>query len=316
MSSGKNEAASFLHNAEMGLGAWSWGDRTLWNYGHGYGETDIKQVFDYSVSSGINIIDTAEVYGNGTSERYLGKFLKTTSSRIYIITKFMPFPWRLNRKALMHSLDHSLERLGLDNVDLYQIHWPFRPLPVEYWVEELAKAVKSGKARAAGVSNYNKNQMLRSHSTLQKYDLPLASNQVEYHLLNRTVEKNGLLDQCLDMGIRLIAYSPLAKGLLTGKYTLENPPTGLRSHQPANKMRALGTLIALMKEIGTGKGGKSPGQVALNWIICKGAFPIPGAKTLSQARENAGGVGWRLAPEEVRALDDASDMFQKYWAGG
>jgi aryl-alcohol dehydrogenase-like predicted oxidoreductase len=301
----------FLHNAEMGLGAWAWGDRTMWNYGHGYTDADIEQAFQTSLAAGVNLVDTAEVYGSGRSERFLGQFVKAAATPVLVATKFMPFPWLLNRGALMRSLDHSLERLGLERVDLYQIHWPFPPRPVEFWVEELAKAVKSGKTRTAGVSNYDKTQMQRAYTILSKYDIPLASNQVEYHLLNRTVEKNGLLDRCKELGVRLIAYSPLAKGLLTGKYTLESPPPGLRSRQPAGRLKALAGLIAAMTEIGQGHGGKTPGQVALNWLICKGALPIPGAKNARQAEQNAGATGWRLTPEEVQALDDASDQFTK-----
>jgi aryl-alcohol dehydrogenase-like predicted oxidoreductase len=125
------------------------------------------------------------------------------------------------------------------------------------------------------------------------------------------VEKNGLLDRCKEMGVRLIAWSPLAKGLLTGKYTLESPPPGLRSRQPMGRMKNLPGLIALMTEIGQGYSDKTPGQVALNWLICKGALPIPGAKNAKQAGQNAGAIGWRMTPEEVKALDDASDQFTK-----
>ena len=300
-----------LHIAEMGLGAWAWGDRAMWNYGHGYDETDIEHAFRTSLAGGVNLVDTAEVYGAGRSERFLGQFLKTTTTPVLVATKFLPYPWRLHRGALMRSLDRSLERLGLEQVYLYQIHWPFPPMPVEFWVEELAKAVQSGMTRTAGVSNFSKTQMQRADTILSKYGIPLASNQVEYHLLERTVEKNGLLDLCKEMGVRLIAYSPLAKGLLTGKYTLESPPPGLRSRQPAGRMKPLPALIALMTEIGQGHGDKTPGQVALNWLICKGALPIPGAKNAKQAGQNAGAIGWRLATEEMKALDDASDQFAK-----
>jgi aryl-alcohol dehydrogenase-like predicted oxidoreductase len=218
----------FLHNAEMGLGAWAWGDRILWNYGRGYTDDDIAAAFQTSLAAGVNLVDTAEVYGAGRSETLLGQFIKTTNTPVHVATKFMPYPWRLNRSALTHSLDHSLERLGLEHVDLYQIHWPFPPMSVEYWVEELAKAVKSGKVLTAGVSNYNKIQMQRAYTVLSKYNIPLASNQVEYHLLDRTVEKNGLLERCKELGVRLIAWSPLAKGLLTGKYSPKTPPPGSR----------------------------------------------------------------------------------------
>jgi aryl-alcohol dehydrogenase-like predicted oxidoreductase len=297
----------FLHNAEMGLGAWAWGDRTMWNYGHGYTDADIEAGFRTSLSKGINLIDTAEVYGGGRSERLLGQFLKSTSTPVLVATKFMPFPWRLSRRALMNSLDASLERLGLERVDLYQIHWPFPPISIETWAEEMAKAVQSGKTRAVGVSNYSKTQMQRAYTVLAKYEIPLASNQVEYHLLNRTVEKNGLLDRCKELGVRLIAYSPLAKGFLTGKYTPKNPPPGIRGRGAVAKLERIQPLMQSLAEIGKKHGDKTPGQVALNWVICKGALPIPGAKTAQQAEQNAGAIGWRLTAEEVKALDDASD---------
>ncbi len=301
----------FLHNAEMGLGAWAWGDRTMWNYGRGYSDDDIAAAFQTSLAGSVNLVDTAEVYGSGRSETLLGQFLKTTTTPVLVATKFMPFPWRLNRSALLHSLNRSLERLGLEHVDLYQIHFPFPPMPVEFWVEELAKVVKSGKTRTAGISNFSKTQMQRAYTVLSKYNLPLASNQVEYHLLNRTVEKNGLLDRCKELGVRLIAYSPLAKGLLTGKYTPENPPPGIRGRNSSGTLKGIKPLIALMTEIGKSHGEKTPGQVALNWVICKGGLPIPGAKTARQAGENVGAIGWRLTPEEVKALDDTSDKFTK-----
>jgi aryl-alcohol dehydrogenase-like predicted oxidoreductase len=301
----------FLQNTEMGLGAWSWGDRIFWNYGRGYSDDDIAAAFQTSLAGGVSLVDTAETYGSGRSETLLGQFLKTTSVPVLVATKFMPYPWRLNRNSLMHSLDHSLELLGLEHVDLYQIHFPFPPMPVEFWVEELAKAVMSGKALTAGVSNYNKTQMQRAYTVLSKYNLQLASNQVEYHLLDRTVEKNGLLARCKELGVRLIAYSPLAKGLLTGKYTPETPPPGVRGRTTADILREIKPLIALLTEIGTGHDGKMPGQVALNWVICKGALPIPGAKTARQAEQNIGAQGWRLTTDEIQALDDASAKFIK-----
>ena len=309
MSEGSSQATLFLSKAEMGLGAWSWGDRMMWNYGHGYTDNDIAEAFKISLKMGVNLVDTAEVYGSGRSESLLGQFLKDTKEPVLVATKFMPFPWRLSRNTLFTSLHHSLERLGLDKVDLYQIHWPFPPRPVEFWAEALAQVVKVGLTRTVGVSNYSKDQTKRVHAVLAKYDIPLASNQVQYHMLDRKVEKNGLLDFCKENGIRLIAYSPLAKGMLTGKFTVEAPPPGARGRIYASILKDLPALIALMTEIGQGHGGKTPGQVALNWIICKGALPIPGAKTAHQAEQNAGATGWRLDAEEVMALDQASDRF-------
>ncbi|NTV38068.1 MAG: aldo/keto reductase, partial [Anaerolineales bacterium] len=148
-------------------------------------------------------------------------------------------------------------------------------------------------------------------TVLAKYDIPLASNQVEYHLLDRHVEKNGLLDRCKETGVRLIAYSPLAMGLLTGKYTPENPPPGVRGRKYASILPDLPGLIALLTEIGQGHNERTPGQVEMNWVICKGALPIPGAKTAKQAEQNLGALGWKLTADEVKALDDASEKFQK-----
>jgi aryl-alcohol dehydrogenase-like predicted oxidoreductase len=311
MTDSLNNDIHFLNNIEMGLGAWSWGDRTMWNYGHGYTDSDIESAFHTSLDAGVKLVDTAEVYGTGRSEHLLGGFLKTSQSPVLVATKFMPFPWRLDRKAMSKALHRSLERLGLKRVDLYQIHWPFPPYPVEIWVEELAKQVKSGLTLTVGVSNFDKNQMQRAYTVLTKYDLPLASNQVEYNLLNRVVEKNGLLDRCKELGIRLIAYSPLAKGFLTGKYTPDNPPPGVRGNGAVGKLKRIQPLIDLMLEIGKGHADKTLAQVALNWVICKGGLPIPGAKTAKQASNNAGAIGWRLTAEEVKALDDSSDAVSK-----
>jgi aryl-alcohol dehydrogenase-like predicted oxidoreductase len=193
---------------------------------------------------------------------------------------------------------------------LYQLHWPNPVVPVETYVEGLALAVQAGLAQSVGVSNYNMDQMQRASKVLAKYGIPLASNQVEYNLLNRKVETNGLLDLCKETGIRLIAYSPLAMGMLTGKYTSETPPPGPRGRKYAAILKELPPLIALMNEIGKGHGEKTSGQVALNWVICKGALPIPGAKTGAQAEQNIGAIGWRLTQEEVKALDLASDKLE------
>ena len=301
----------FLHTAEMGLGAWSWGDRSLWNYGHGYTDTDIEEGFRTSLAAGVNLVDTAETYGSGRSERLLGQFIKNTPTPVLVATKFIPYPWRLSRKAVLNALRRSLERLGLERVDLYQIHWPFPPMPVEFWVEEIGKVARAGLTRTVGVSNFDKNQMQRAYNVLAKFNLPLASNQVEYHLLNRAVEKNGLLERCHELNVRLIAYSPMAKGFLTGKYTVKNPPPGVRGNGAVAKLERIQPLIHLMNEIGKGHNGKTPAQVALNWIVCKGGLPIPGAKTGAQAAQNAGAIGWRLMPEEVKALDETSDKVAK-----
>jgi aryl-alcohol dehydrogenase-like predicted oxidoreductase len=305
------DSIKFLHDTEIGLGAWSWGDRMVWNYGKGYTDADIEAGFKISLENGVHFVDTAEIYGNGRSERLLGQFLKRTDAPVIVATKFFPLPWRLTKSTVTRALRASLERLELERVDLYQIHWPSPIVPVERYVEGLVAAHRLGLARAVGVSNYDKNQMQRAYTVLAGYEIPLASNQVEFNLLNRSVEKNGLLARCQELGIRLIAYSPLAMGLLSGKYTAENPPPGLRAGKYAGVLKGMQPLIKLLTEIGQDWGGKTTAQVAINWCICKGTLPIPGAKNVRQAEMNAGAAGWHLTPEQVKALDDASDPFTK-----
>jgi aryl-alcohol dehydrogenase-like predicted oxidoreductase len=292
----------------LGIGTWQWGDSMMWGYGKGYAEGEIQAAFDASRATGITFFDTAEMYGFGKSERFLGIFIRAGGQPAIVATKFFPVPWRLGKGSLLRALRGSLNRLGMQQVDLYQIHFPLPPVPIDTWMDGLADAVQAGLTRAVGVSNYNVEQTRRAHAALAKRGVPLASNQVEYSLLKRDPERTGLLELCQELGVTLIAYSPLAKGLLTGKYTPENPPVGTRGRlfRP-DYLARIQPMIGLLREIGAGHQGKNPNQVALNWLICKGALPIPGAKNARQAQENAGALGWRLTTDEVAALDAASD---------
>jgi len=292
----------------LGIGTWAWGDRLFWGYGKGsYTDADIEAAFTASLRAGINWFDTAEVYGRGRSEWLLGRCARSAGEPVVIATKFMPFPWRLSKGSLRRALQKSLRRLELPRVDLYQIHWPFPPRSIEVWMDALSDAVEAGLTRAVGVSNYSVEQMRRAHVALAARGVPLASNQVQYSLLHRQPEQTGLLSLCRKLNVALIAYSPLGMGLLTGKYTPDNPPPGVRGRRTSRRrLEALQSLIGLMHEIGAGHGGKTPAQVALNWVICKGAVPIPGAKNARQAQENAGALGWRLSADEMDALDKAS----------
>ena len=297
----------FLHAIEMGLGAWQWGDRVVWQYGHDYGEGDVHETFKVALNEGIQFVDTAELYGNGLSERLLGRFIKDTDQPVLIATKFFPWPWRFYKGAIPRALRGSLARLDVESVDLYQIHWPNPLVSSDTLMQGLAECVKSGMTRTVGVSNFGQTRMLAAYSALARHNVPLASNQVHYSLLSRGVEKNGTLARCKELGIRLIAYSPIEKGLLTGKYSALNPPPGSRARNYAGLLPKILPLIKLMTEIGQDHGGKSNTQIALNWVICKGALPIPGAKTAPQALENAGALGWKLTEDEVARLDEASD---------
>jgi aryl-alcohol dehydrogenase-like predicted oxidoreductase len=296
----------FLHAIEMGLGAWQWGDRVVWQYGHGYGDAEVQQAFLACLNEGIRFVDTAEIYGNGRSERLLGRFLKETDQPVLIATKFLPFPWRFGKGAVLRALKGSLVRLSVESVDLYQIHWPSPLMSIDTMMDGLAECVKSGLTRTVGVSNFSQTQMLAAYSSLARHNIPLASNQVHYSLLNRTVEKNGILARCKELGIRLIAYSPIEKGLLSGKYGVDSPPPGARGRNYTNLLPKIPPLLKVMTQIGQDHGGKSNAQVALNWLICKGTLPIPGAKNAEQAQENASALGWRLTDEEFARLDETS----------
>lgn len=297
-----------FENVEIGIGTWAWGDRIFWGYGSGYDDQDLKEVFEFCCQKGFTFFDTAEVYGQGRSERLLGKFMQETNHPVRIATKFMPFPWRLNKNSLRRALQASLKRLERSKVELYKIHWPFPPVRIETWMEALAESVQDGLVEAVGVSNYDRTQMQRAFESLARMGVPLASNQVEYHLLNRKVEKDGLLRQCQELGVRLIAYSPLAQGALTGKYSPQSPMRGFRERRYNRRLlERIQPLIQKMRKIGQEHGGKTISQVAINWVICKGALPIPGIKNVRQAEDNLGAASWRLSDDEVALLDEWSD---------
>jgi aryl-alcohol dehydrogenase-like predicted oxidoreductase len=298
-------------DVEMGIGTWAWGDKLYWGFGQGYGQADLEAVFDSCISMELNFFDTAEIYGQGLSESFIGQFVKKTNKPVKLATKFMPFPWRLWRGSLLNALRGSLKRLGREKVDLYQMHIPLPPVSVDTWMDGMSEAYQSGLVGAVGVSNYDRAQMLRAYDSLAREGIALASNQMEYSLINRKVEKNGLLKLCHERGITLIAYSPLGMGLLTGKYTLEKPVKGMRGRRfGRDYMKKLTPLMLLLRQIGDEHEHRSPAQVALNWVICKGALPIPGAKTAAQAEQNAGALRWRLTDEEVSKLDEASDKLE------
>jgi aryl-alcohol dehydrogenase-like predicted oxidoreductase len=312
MSEREVEYHRIVKEVELGIGTWAWGDQLYWGYRQGYNDQDLKAAFLACLDAGITFFDTAEVYGQGISEKILGKFLKETDRPIQVATKFMPFPWRLTGKALSKALRASLSRLGRTKVELYQMHTPFPPIKIETWMRAMVEAAQDGLIEAVGVSNYDETETQRGYDVLQREGIQLASNQVEYHLLNRKIEKNGLLKICKALSVKVIAYSPLAQGMLTGKYTQENPPRGFRSQRYNRKyLKQVYPLVLLLKKIGADHGGKNSGQVALNWCICKDTLPIPGVKNIQQAEQNCGAAGWRLSDAEVEQLDQASDQVLK-----
>jgi aryl-alcohol dehydrogenase-like predicted oxidoreductase len=177
-------------------------------------------------------------------------------------------------------------------------------------MDALAETVKEGKVRRVGVSNYNVDRMRRAHERLASHGVQLASNQVEYSLLNRAPETNGVLEACRDLGVTLIAYSPIAQGLLTGKYGPGGRPSGLmrRSGRAFGEknLKKIEPIVDILREIGDAH-DKQPAQVALNWLIARrNTFPIPGAKNEHQARQNAGALGWEMTADEAEKLELAT----------
>ena len=295
--------------APLGVGAWAWGTKLLWGYGGSYGREDAEGALRASLRSGVELVDTAEIYGNGASERIIGEILRSSDleRKPVIATKFAPLPYRLDPRSLLRALDGSLRRLGLESVDLYQVHFPSPLLKIEGLMDALAEAVREGKTKAVGVSNYGASQMRRAHERLAAHGVSLASNQVRYSLLDRSPETGGVLDACRELGVTLIAYSPLAQGLLTGKYRPGVRPAGLARRFDrrfgAQGLKEVEPVVSTLERIARAR-GKTPSQVALNWLITQqNVLAIPGAKNEAQALQNAGALGWSLSPEEVGELD-------------
>jgi aryl-alcohol dehydrogenase-like predicted oxidoreductase len=291
----------------IGLGTMQWGDIRKPVNPSKTADKDIHEAFQVSLDMGINFFDTAEFYGNGRSEAFLGNYHNEIPDKIVIATKFMPFPWRLTKGELRSALNQSLKRLGIAQVDLYQIHWPIPPVQIKTWMDAMSDVVADGLVRAVGVSNYSPSQTEIAYNALSKHGIPLASNQIKYNLLDRRPERSGLLDLCKKLQITVIAYSPLEMGILTGKYTNDKVPSGIRLWRYNRSfLMKIKPLLEELLEIGNQHDGKTPGQVSLNWLISKGALPIPGAKNMDQAKQNAGAIGWELTNDEVNKLDTIS----------
>ncbi|AEB12954.1 aldo/keto reductase [Marinithermus hydrothermalis] len=286
----------------IGLGTWQWGDRVFWGYGQGYGPEDLKGALEESLKAGVRLVDTAEIYGLGRAERLLGEFLEGRA-KPFLVSKFFPYPWRVRRKDLIQALKRSLKRLRVEALDLYLLHWPWPPRSVAFWVEAMVEAYEAGLVRGVGLSNATEAHLEAALAVLSRHGVPLLANQVEYHLLHRTPEVTGLKRLMEQEGIRLMAYSPLAMGWLTGKYTRERPPGGYRNRY-RNHPR-LDAVLSALKTVAEQR-RVAPSQVALAWVIAQGALPIPGAKNPRQAKANAAAANLRLTPEERALLDRAS----------
>ncbi|HLI65873.1 MAG TPA: aldo/keto reductase [Caulobacteraceae bacterium] len=264
----------------------------------GDNDAAVAETYKALLDGGADFIDTAEVYGFGKSERLIGDCIAADGRRAVVATKFAPFIGRTSARQLMGALDASLERLKLTAVDLYYVHFPFPFTDMATFADGLAEAVKSGKAKAVGVSNFSAAQMREIAERLAKADVPLAANEVHYSLLNRKPETNGVLDACRELGVALVAYFPLASGRLT------------RQPDPA-KPGKLDELQRKLGEIAAAHQAKQS-QVALNWLLARDAcvIPIPGASKARHAEDNLAALSWTLTADEFATLDAAAAAVQ------
>lgn len=302
----------------LGLGCWSWGDSLFWGYDK-KNDNDLKEVFDYAVSKGAPVLfDSAEIYGFGRSETLLGEYSQSLANPndVIVATKFAALPWRTKPESVLKACVASVKRLGTGRpIDLYQIHFPNAYANEAYW-DGMAMAYERGLIKAVGVSNYGVDATRACHAALAKRGVPLSTNQIQYSMLYQYPEKsNGLLQCCKDLGVDVLSYSPLALGLLTGKYNADNvktitgPRQKLFEKSVANPQYT--RILDAMKDVANGHSNVNASipQVAINWCIAKGTIPIPGARNLRQVQSNYGSLDWTMTDEEVKFLDKASQGF-------
>ncbi len=309
-----------LRVTPIGLGCWQFSGGKglfgrLWGTLNNVPFTEIVQT---ALEGGINWFDTAEMYGRGKSEEDLAKGLQAAGKapgEVVIATKWLP-AWRTAR-SILDTIEERKRRLNPYPVDLYQIHMPLSFSTIRAEMKAMAELVRRGDIRAVGISNYTAAQMRRAHRELAALGIPLATNQVQYNLLHRNIERNGTLETAKELGITIIAFSPLAQGLLTGKFH-DRPEllkqVGGRRYQPGYWKRGLAKsapLIQAMKQI-AGKYNATPSQVALNWLIHfhgPSVVAIPGATKVYQARDNVGAMQFQLNRDELEQLDGLSKIY-------
>jgi pyridoxine 4-dehydrogenase len=303
----------------MGCGTWAWGNRLLWGYNPSM-DQELQEVFNICVENKVTLFDTGDSYGtgklNGRSEMLLGKFAQECSlvppDQLCLATKLAPYPWRWTRKSMRLAAEASATRLGR-NIDLVQMHWStanYAPWQEGRLLAALGDLREQDLVKGIGLSNYGPKRLKQVYQRFADRGIAIATLQVQYSLLSTyPVTELGLKEVCDELGIKLIAYSPLALGLLTGKYSSQLPP-GIRGGLFKQILPGMVDLSRCLAEIAQNR-QKTPGQIALNWCIAKGTIPIPGAKNTTQARENLGALGWSLTSGEVEALDQAATRVKK-----
>ena len=266
-----------------------------------------------ALDGGINWFDTAEMYGAGVSERSLATGLKAAGKSdkdVIVATKWQPFLRTAGN--IPRSIEDRLHFLDGFSIGNYMVHQPYSFSSPEAEMNAMADLVEAGKIRSVGVSNFNPARMRRAHAALAKRGLPLAVNQVRYSLLNREIETNGVLETAKELGVTITAYTPLARGLLSGKYHkdagLLDRMSGWRKASMRRNLERSRPLINAMDEIAV-QYEATIAQVALNWLINFNGeivVTIPGATKVRQAEESAGAMKFRLSEDEMARLDEVS----------
>ncbi|MBD5560554.1 MAG: aldo/keto reductase [Clostridia bacterium] len=290
---------------EIMLGAWAWGNDGT--FGDQLTEGSLRPVFDKAMDLGLNLWDTAYVYGMGTSENVLGSFLKSVPrDTYYISTKFTPQCADPNAEnAVVEMFDGSAERLGTDYMDYYWIH---NPVGAPKWIEELIPLAKSGKIGKIGVSNHDLAQIKEAQAILEKEGLSLDAVQNHYSLLNRSSEDSGILEYCKDNGMEFFSYMVLEQGALSGKYDTKHPfPDGSARAEKYNPiLPELEKLNEALREIAEAH-GVSAAQIPVAWAIAKGTRPIVGVTKETQVADAAAAAAVKLAAEEIERLESLAD---------
>lgn len=295
--------------AKVALGTWSWGTGAAGGdqvFGNHLFEEELHPIFDAGMKCGLNLWDTAAVYGEGSSERILGNFAKNVNREDVILsTKFTPQIASESENAMQEMLDGSKERLHADVLDIYWIH---NPMDVEKWTPYLIPLLRSGQVKAVGVSNHNLAEIKRANEILETEGFKISAVQNHYSLLHRSSEKAGILDYCRENGITFWAYMVLEQGALSGKYDQAHPfPEGSDRAASYNKaLPELEALVSEMKQIADIHNA-TVAQVAIAWAIAKGTLPIIGATKVYHVEEAAKAVKVTLVEEEIKRLETLGD---------
>ncbi|MGK4222654.1 aldo/keto reductase [Parabacteroides distasonis] len=298
-----------MNSSKIVLGTWSWGAGFAGGdqvFGNNLGVEELKPVFDEAMANGLNLWDSAVVYGMGASENVLAAFTKACKrEEVLISMKFTPQIAGDTENPVADMLAGSLERFATDYIDIYWIH---NPADVERWTPMLADLVKSGKVKRVGVSNHNLAQIKRAEEILSKEGVHISAVQNHFSLLYRSSEKAGILDYCKENGIDFWAYMVLEQGALSGKYDKTHPlPAGSQRGDTYNPLLPqIERLVAVMRTVGD-KYSVTPAQVALAWAIAKGTTPIIGVTKPAQVQDAVRAMQVVLTADEVKILEDAAE---------